>query len=214
MIPRDEPEKDTRRADDDFQQKPFELSRPAQPKMEPKGSARTIIGGIKRTLGLEKVPEDDVESRSIGMDSMGVRFLPFLLSITSPRGRFGTDFVFFRFLGDAQIHVQTEVVQEVNVTEYQPGLDEHRRPSSALDQALDNAQGSDDRAYSPSRYAPSAGQQYGFSTRTGEGETVVVPQLSRDGKAAQSMDSVESSKDGKDDEDEDDNVLILKARRM
>lgn len=99
MIPRDEPEKDTRRAEDDFQQKPFELSRPAQPKMEPKGPARTIIGGIKRTLGLEKVPEDDVESRSIGMDSMGVRFLPFLLSIASSRGRSGTDASFFVFLG-------------------------------------------------------------------------------------------------------------------
>lgn len=83
MIPRDESEKDIRRAEDDFQQKPFELSRPTQPKMEPKGSARTIIGGIKRTLGLEKVPEDDVESRSIGMDSMGVRFL-----LASSLGRF------------------------------------------------------------------------------------------------------------------------------
>jgi hypothetical protein len=76
VIPRDDADKAAaaiKAAELDFTQRPFELSRPAQPKVDPRAT-KSLLGNLKRTLGLHHETVDSIEERSIGLQSTaGVR---------------------------------------------------------------------------------------------------------------------------------------------
>ena len=71
VIPRDDTDKAVaaiKAAELDFTQRPFELSRPAQPKVDPRAT-KGLLDNLKRSLGLGRDPVDTIEERSIGLQS-------------------------------------------------------------------------------------------------------------------------------------------------
>lgn len=67
MIPR---EKEVAKPDDDFQQRPFELSRPSHPKVDPR-AGKGLLSNLKKSLGMRSDDLDSIEERSVGLNSMG-----------------------------------------------------------------------------------------------------------------------------------------------
>jgi hypothetical protein len=76
VIPRDDADKAAaaiKAAELDFTQRPFALSRPAQHKVDPRAT-KSLLGNLKRVLGLHHEKVDSIEERSIGLQSTaGVR---------------------------------------------------------------------------------------------------------------------------------------------